>query len=286
MIDYVKVLTTELEPAQLIIKILQEELKYIVDEPKIAEVTKDESASEWAEVWKMNHLIKQQKQTSGCVNHSVKHSFYIFPVITSYTVPVANRFASFANHHEPQENNVGISPHSSEHHLMYSSDMNYKNFKKPRRSRITYVNQQNQKINPQLNKPNLQASKENEVRTIPTVVNGVISTNNNEKSDQKYNDSIEDSINTLSQSINKLNSNSCALLNKHRVILIGDSHIRGYGCNLSALLNKNYELYSVVKPGSSSNELKDSANEEISQLSHRDSIVICSGMTMNRTGVL
>ena len=42
-------------------------------------------------------------------------------------------------------------------------------------------------------------------------------------------------------------------------------------------LSKNYELYSVAKPGSSSSELKETAKEEISQLSHEDVIVIFSG---------
>jgi hypothetical protein len=74
---------------------------------------------------------------------------------------------------------------------------------------------------------------ENEVWTIPTVVNGVIWLKNNGKSDQQYNDSIEDSITSPSQSINKWNCSNSAPLNKQRVILIGDGHIRGYGYNLS-----------------------------------------------------
>lgn len=37
MLNYIKVLTTELKSVQLIIKILQEELKYNVDEYKIVE---------------------------------------------------------------------------------------------------------------------------------------------------------------------------------------------------------------------------------------------------------
>ena len=35
--------------------------------------------------------------------------------------------------------------------------------------------------------------------------------------------------------------------------------------------------YSVIKPGASTNELKDSAKEEISQLYYDDVIVICYG---------
>ena len=38
----------------------------------------------------------------------------------------------------------------------------------------------------------------------------------------------------------------------------------------------NY-MYSVIKSGASTNKLKDSAKEEISQLSYDDVIVICYG---------
>jgi len=67
------------------------------------------------------------------------------------------------------------------------------------------------------------------------------------------------------------------MLKKHRVILIGDSDIKGYVCNLKPLLSSNYELFSVVKPRSTTNELKETAKKEISQLSYDDLIVICSG---------
>ena len=58
---------------------------------------------------------------------------------------------------------------------------------------------------------------------------------------------------------------------------IGDSHIEGYGCNLKLLISNNYELYRVAKPGFSSSELKETAKEELSQISHEDVIVIRCG---------
>jgi hypothetical protein len=76
---------------------------------------------------------------------------------------------------------------------MSSSGMNYKNFRKPRRSKIVHVTQQNQKINQQPNKPNLQTSKENKVWSIPTAVNGDICINNTDKSDQSI--SVTKSVN-------------------------------------------------------------------------------------------
>jgi hypothetical protein len=121
------------------------------------------------------------------------------------------------------------------------------------------------------------ATKNNEEQSIPTIMNGIICVNNSGKHGFKYNDAIHDRINILSKSINESNSNNrdiTALSNKHRVILVGDSHIRG---NLTSLLSKNYEIYSVVKPGSNSCKLKASAKEEINCLSYNDIVVICYG---------
>ena len=57
------------------------------------------------------------------------------------------------------------------------------------------------------------------------------------------------------------NKEKCSLSIKHRIILIGDSNIKGYVCNLKPLLSSNYELYNVVKPGSTTNELKETAKK-------------------------
>jgi len=50
---------------------------------------------------------------------------------------------------------------------------------------------------------------------------------------------------------------------KHRIVLIGDSNMRGYVSSLEPLLTSNYNLYSVMKPGSGTNELEKSANETV-----------------------
>ena len=57
---------------------------------------------------------------------------------------------------------------------------------------------------------------------------------------------------------------------KKTIILIGDSNIKGYVCNLKPLLSSNYELYSVVKPRSTTNELKQTAKKETNQMFHDD----------------
>ena len=50
------------------------------------------------------------------------------------------------------------------------------------------------------------------------------------------------------------------------MVLTGDSHIKYYVVNIKTLLSNNFELCSVVQPGSSSGDLKETASEEISKL--------------------
>jgi hypothetical protein len=64
---------------------------------------------------------------------------------------------------------------------------------------------------------------------------------------------------------------------KHRILLVEDSYIRGYVSTLKPLLNNDYDLCGVVKPGSGTSEVSESAEEIAGQLTHDDVIVICSG---------
>jgi len=110
-------------------------------------------------------------------------------------------------------------------------------------------------------------------------VNGVTKVNCNVKSDLKYGDATEDCINKLKQTINECNTDKHALYKNKKIVLIGDSNTKDYVCNLKTLLSNNYELYSAIKPGSSKSELRETAKEEVSQLSHDDVIIIiCSGI--------
>jgi len=73
----------------------------------------------------------------------------------------------------------------------------------------------------------------------------------------------------------KVNSRElCSPPKNHKVVIIGDSNTRGYVHKLESLLNNNYELYSIIKPGATTNELKETAKEEVSRLSCNDVILI------------
>ena len=88
---------------------------------------------------------------------------------------------------------------------------------------------------------------------------------------------ITNHINKLSESVKVLNNMERPGVSKHRILLVGDSHIRSYASALKPLLNNNYDLYGVVKPGSGTSELSESAKKVANQLTHNDVIVICSG---------
>jgi hypothetical protein len=130
--------------------------------------------------------------------------------------------------------------------------------------------------------PNLPKPKKNEdiPGPIPTIINGVRSVNSNPK--HMHEDSIPTSdiinqlINNLRDSINMLNKSKHPFSRNHRIVLIGDSHIRGYVNSLKPLLSSD-NLYCVVKPGSSTGELTASASEVIRSFSHDDLVVVCSG---------
>jgi len=85
---------------------------------------------------------------------------------------------------------------------------------------------------------------------------------------------------------NKRNSHSSN--KKHKLICIGDSHIRGFANMIKNLVSNNYEFYSVLKPGSSSSQLLETASQEIMKRNHDDILITCSGtndLATNRTSL-
>ena len=89
--------------------------------------------------------------------------------------------------------------------------------------------------------------------------------------------SIHNQLSELRETINMNNRKVNSPLTKHKIVLIGDSNIRGHVHNLKPLLKNNYELYSVFKPGATTNELKETAIEEINRFTCNDVILISYG---------
>jgi len=90
-------------------------------------------------------------------------------------------------------------------------------------------------------------------------------------------DPINDCINNLCDTINNYNTNILSNTGVYKVVVIGDSHIKGFENLLRSKLNNGYNVFSLVQPGSNSNILKESVKETIKKLSQDDFLVISSG---------
>src|SRR5215510_10902096 len=108
------------------------------------------------------------------------------------------------------------------------------------------------------NKHNLEERRESygETNHVPTIINGITNTTHTPQSNLGNSVSVRNLLNELRETINVNSRELCPPSKKHKVVLIGDSNTRGYVHKLESLLNNNCELYSVIKPGATTNELK------------------------------
>jgi hypothetical protein len=108
--------------------------------------------------------------------------------------------------------------------------------------------------------PTVQEPRKNEdgASLIPTIVNGVTNVKRNPKHNQEVSDPTSDSVSLLINNLREtiiVHKMKHPLSRKHRIIFVGASHVGGYVSTLKPLLNSDYDLYSVVKPGSGTSEL-------------------------------
>jgi hypothetical protein len=264
MRTYLKMLTVELKSAQEVIKILVDERNQVdrhnADCARDSDNTQDsyfmnvinsESDGVWTEV-SGNQMRNQQRCASRYARDNKERLPSEIPSGNKFSVPVSNRFLPLFNGYERQENNRELLRHNK-----------YKSYKEIPKNNTPNRNIQHDK------------SDVGE-QPIPTIINGVV----DETSDEMYgwkDGYHQDRLNRLSKSINENNRSNTDLLKKHKVILIGDSHIRGFAENITSILSKKFEIFSLVKPGANSDELKVSAKSEIKGLTGTDLVIICYG---------
>jgi len=134
---------------------------------------------------------------------------------------------------------------------------------------------------------NEQQEKEKEeegVNHIPIIVNGSLSNSSTLKL-TLVNDVIDSDVNgdCIQNVVAELRENIQGQLKEddpsieHKVILVGDSNMRGVANNIQTLVGSNYKLYSIVKPGSDTNELLQTAKETSKNLTQKDIIVLFYG---------
>ena len=100
---------------------------------------------------------------------------------------------------------------------------------------------------------------------IPTIINGRIPISRNNK------------VNT-ERTVKINNCSSATQHNKaHKILIIGDSHIRNRAANVKSNIKSNFKVQGVVKPGAGVEILTNSMINEIKSLSKSDVVVFCGG---------
>ena len=113
------------------------------------------------------------------------------------------------------------------------------------------------------------------ISAIPTIINGVIMEHTAASSNSSTD--IINYIDSLLSAIKDQNKSAKPSNITRKLVLSGDSHIKGSAVALQSVLDSEYEILSVVKPGSNSNTLKDSIIGTVKQLSKDDVLVISTG---------
>jgi len=193
-----------------------------------------------------------------------------------YAVPTSNRYEALSSRH--QTNGTKFLPdieHQSRH--FHEVNLNYAKKLHRKKSPMEFHIQNSSTHLP--TNHNLQEAnmEKEEPKHIPTIVNGVVRVNSKVKKEPKFSDIADKTINDLRQNIKNHTNNEFPTPSKHRIICLGDSHLRGYARSLQSIVNKNYDILGIVKPGSCSNVLKESVTEGLTQCSLNDQILINIG---------
>jgi hypothetical protein len=114
------------------------------------------------------------------------------------------------------------------------------------------------------------------VKYIPVIMNGEIVPNNGE-SLIPFTGVVHNSLNKIKNLNSKTKKNELNDVNKHKVMIVGDSHSRGSTIRLGEYLGKNFEVCGIVKPGSKVVDLATQSNTNYTHLTKNDVIVFQGG---------
>jgi len=114
---------------------------------------------------------------------------------------------------------------------------------------------------------------------VPTIVNGQINPTKKDNNLNSTNNKLDHIHNLLRESTTKLLNNKAKYSSycKHKVLLMGDSHLRGCAAKMIASLDACFEVCGVVKPGLATDSLTKTAKGDVGKLMMNDFLIICSG---------
>ena len=106
---------------------------------------------------------------------------------------------------------------------------------------------------------------------MPTVINGRVMNGDNKKPSRTLMNSSRVPGTKNNKYDHKVKSSNSFRSKDHKVLIIGDSHIRLCAVNVKS------EVKGLVKPGAGSGTLVNSANSDITNLTKSDFVIFCGG---------
>jgi hypothetical protein len=110
----------------------------------------------------------------------------------------------------------------------------------------------------------------NKPQNIPTIVNGYVSVSKDKKV-FSFNNSKE-LYSKLQNSKNNLSKSS-----KHKILLLGNSHLKGCSENVKIHVNDKFQVCGYIKPGAGVKGILEQPPKDIDNLLTKDFIVLCCG---------
>jgi hypothetical protein len=108
---------------------------------------------------------------------------------------------------------------------------------------------------------------------IPVVINGCVLESAPRRKEVPYNRNILKELH-IELLENKLSIPSDS---KHKVLIIGDSHLREYSANMNAYLSEQIQVSGIIKPGAGTKIILGQITNEIEKLSSSDFIILSCG---------
>jgi hypothetical protein len=153
--------------------------------------------------------------------------------------------------------NSSLDKHNTKHHI-------------PKATVTTYNGDGEESVNNQ--------ESESEPEHIPVIVNGCTASFKMRDRDLYKNSELTYTQNlVLELRVKLMNSKkSFTKSTKHKILLIGNSHLRGCAANLKILLNDQFEVSGTIKPRADS-KILEQATSDIEKLTPKDAIILCCG---------
>jgi len=112
---------------------------------------------------------------------------------------------------------------------------------------------------------------EDPIRNIPTI----ITSQNNKRLAMKQNQKTQTPVKRFSKSSE---SDRMKCERRHKIVLIGDSHIKGLSSELKHILGGDFVILGFAKPNASVGELRDTIKKEVNKLT-KDDVLVFWGVT-------